>query len=276
MANVNAVDPSYFNSYAAELVGKFQRISHLVAHSTTTGSYHEDILKSFIAHFLSNRFSIKSGFVFKDNDHVSKQIDIMVVDENYPATYIFQEGDFAIVRPEAVVAVIEVKTTLSAQQFKLSIDNIASAKKLMKFPINLVGAVFGYESDGNNAITDTKIGNWWRQNPLEQISGNRGDTGPDAVTFFRDNCSLFRYNATTNRIGDGDEYRKFYLGSDVQEPEAETGWQLSMLLALIISSCERREFQSARTFGQGQADKLLGSENILVTDHGFKFGVGRI
>jgi len=276
MANVNAVDPSYFNSYAAELVGKFQRISHLVSHNATTGNYHEEILKSFLKHFLSDRFSIKSGFVFEDNERVSKQIDIIIVDESYPATYIFKEGDFAIVRPEAVVAVIEVKTTLNAAQFKMAVENIASAKSLMEFPTNLVGAIFGYETDGAAIISDTKISNWLRRSAVEQVRGNRGTTGPDIVTFFKDNSSLFRYNAQTNLIGDGDEYRKFYISPGVPRPEAETGWQLSMILALIISSCERREFQRTHMFGQGQANKLLGSENILVTDYAFKFGEGRL
>src|SRR5260221_13435972 len=145
MANINAPDIEYFKSYADEIAGKFQRIKSLVKHREASGNYHEEILRTVLRNFLTKRFSVKQGFIYKDKEQVSNQIDIMIIDENSPAAYLFQEGDFAIVIPEAVIAVIEVKTTLDATSFDAGVDNIASAKKLAEFPVRLTGILFGYQ-----------------------------------------------------------------------------------------------------------------------------------
>src|SRR3989338_2723259 len=129
MANINAPQIEYFESFANEITSKFRRLQNLVDHPTASGDYHEEILRTVLRNFLSKRFSVKKGFIYAGPEKVSKQIDLLVVDENSPAAYIFQEGDFAIVMPEAVVAVMEIKTTLNAPDFDFSIQNIASAKQ---------------------------------------------------------------------------------------------------------------------------------------------------
>jgi len=117
---------TYFDSFAAELSAKFRRIGHLVANTGATGDYHEEILRVVLRNFLSRRFSVKTGFVYRDEDAVSNQIDIMIVDEYDGTAYIHQEGDFAIVRPRSVVAVIEVKTILDRQRFDQAVANVAA------------------------------------------------------------------------------------------------------------------------------------------------------
>src|SRR2546430_11387371 len=146
MANINAPDIEYFDSFRKELEGKFQRVKRLVDDRSASGNYHEEILKTVLRNFLSKRLSVKSGFIYAGPGKVSNQIDIMIIDENVPAAYIFQDGDFAIVLPESVVAIIEVKTTLDATQFDEAVNNIASAKKLIQYPTALPGMVFGYSS----------------------------------------------------------------------------------------------------------------------------------
>jgi hypothetical protein len=106
-----------YDSFANELAARFRRVGNLVSHAPSTGNYHEDILRDVLRNFLSKRFSIKTGFVYKDAEQVSNQIDILVVDEYDASAYIFQEGEFAIVRPQSVVAAIEVKTKLTRMDF---------------------------------------------------------------------------------------------------------------------------------------------------------------
>ena len=134
----------YYSSFSDELLAKFQRVGHLVAHNSTTGTYHEEILRSVLRNFLSRRFSVKTGFVYKNETEViSNQLDIIVVDENEVGAYLYQEGDLAIVRPRAAVAVIEVKTHLDGQRFGQAFTNIASVRRLES---KIQGFVFGYES----------------------------------------------------------------------------------------------------------------------------------
>jgi hypothetical protein len=91
----------YYDSFAKEIISKFQRVRSLVSHNPTNGEYHEEILKVVLKNFLSKRFSVKTGFVYKNEFEVSNQVDIMIVDEYRVSAYIYQEGDFAIVRPSA-------------------------------------------------------------------------------------------------------------------------------------------------------------------------------
>ena len=82
----------------------------------------------------------------------------MVVDEYKASAYIYQEGDFAIVRPRSVVAVLEVKTLLRGSEFDEALDNIASAKRQADNPERICGMVFGY--DGTKP-SPTSLNNWF-------------------------------------------------------------------------------------------------------------------
>jgi hypothetical protein len=106
-------DPhAYYSPFAAELLAKFRRVGNLVSHNATTGHYREEILCSVLRNFLSKRYSVKTGFIYKNEAEVSRQIDVLVVDEDIATAYLYQEGDLAIVRPRSVVGAIEVKTVL--------------------------------------------------------------------------------------------------------------------------------------------------------------------
>ena len=43
-----------------------------MSHNSTTGSYHEEILRTVLRNFLSKRFSVKTGFVYKNESEVSQ------------------------------------------------------------------------------------------------------------------------------------------------------------------------------------------------------------
>src|SRR5437879_8785535 len=106
-------DPhQYYDSFAEELLAKFRRVGYLVSHSPTSGTYHEEILRVVLRNFVSKRYSVKTGFVYENEEKVSNQVDVLVVDEYHASAYIYQEGDFAIVRPHATIAAIEIKTVL--------------------------------------------------------------------------------------------------------------------------------------------------------------------
>lgn len=273
MANIKSVEDSYFDGFADELNGKFQRLSHLVKHNSSSGNYHEEILRVVLRNFLTKRYSVKTGFIFKGPQEVSNQMDIIIVDENAPAAYVFQEGDFAVVMPEAVVAFIEVKTTLSVQKYDQALQNIASAKKLFEYPLAHPGIVFGYQSDLNAQIkmSDDKSATWLvRQSAKDVPTTERSFCGPDAIIWFNDNYSLLRFNPANKTILDG----LTYFGC--RNPHGKTGWQLSVMLAILVGACENAESGRTRTFGKHLAQRLLGLNLMEVSDYGFELGKGKI
>jgi hypothetical protein len=272
MANVKSAELSYYDSFAAEMMGKFQRLSQLISHGNSNGSYHEEILRTVLRNFLSKRYSVKTGFIYQDSLHISKQIDILIIDENVPAAYIFQEGDFAVVTPKAVVAVMEVKTTLTPTEFESALRNIASAKQFSEFHVDIAGIIFGYQKDSKPV--DSTIGEWFKR-PVAQEVGRGGiKAGPDLITFFKDNYSLMRFNPVNNLINDSENYRKFYQEARDGD-NARIGWQLSIILSMVMSVCERNEFKKTRIFSSdSQANKLLAAEELSMGDEEFKLGDG--
>lgn len=107
-----------YQNYAKEIMSKLGRLNELVKHAPSVGTYHENLITNYLSNFLSKRFSVKTGFVYNPKtQEVSPQIDILIIDENVPSAYLFQDGNFAVVVPNAVVSAIEVKTVLNKSSF---------------------------------------------------------------------------------------------------------------------------------------------------------------
>ena len=271
MANINAPKIEYFESFANEITSKFRRLQSIVGHPTTSGDYHEEILRTVLRNFLSKRFSVKKGFIYSGSDKISKQIDLMVIDENSPAAYIFQEGDFAVVIPQAVVAIMEIKTTLNAPDFDQSIENISSAKSLMEFPANLTGIVFGF--DGTNP-TENILDEWFRR-PIPSKFKGKEVLAPDAIMFFTANSMLVRCNESA-RIGPDGKYYHQLNGADEYNASLDgVAFQMSAMFAMIINACEHKEFTKTHYFPDRNGFSLLQAERGGLSLERFSFGEGK-
>lgn len=270
MANINAPKIEYFESFAAEIIGKFQRIKSLVPNRVASGDYHEEVIKSVLRNFLSKRYSVKKGFIYAGEGKVSKQIDIMIVDENAPTAYIFQEGDFAIVLPQAVVAVMEVKTTLKAEAFDDAIDNIASAKILEEFPTTLMGIIFAY--DGTTP-TDQRMDNWFKRPKPSKYKENNSLT-PNAIFSLTHGYLLSTFSAEGKMERGGKYYHKLFRDDSVKKSASDTAWQLSLVLAFILGACEQSEFRATRMMKQSSASGLVQYEGGMRSNKRFSFGEG--
>lgn len=272
MANINAPGIEFFESFAHEIESKFQRIKTLVPHRVASGDYHEEIIRTVLRNFLTKRYSVKKGFIYKSKNEVSRQLDIIVIDESSPAAYLFQEGDFAIAIPEAVMSVIEVKTTLNAPDFDESLENIASARKLMEFPVNLTGIIFGY--DGTTP-SDSNLDRWFkREIPSTFNEGDANILAASAIMFFTSGCLLARYRKDGKWESGGKYYHKLFRDDSVKKSSSDIAWQLSILLAMIIAACERGEMSRTHMFPVGYADRLIQSEGGMISHSRFAFGEG--
>ncbi|QQG40561.1 MAG: hypothetical protein HYV37_03260 [Candidatus Levyibacteriota bacterium] len=266
MANINAPDIEYFESFVDEIKGKFQRIKTLTSHRVTSGDYHEEILRTIIRNFLTKRYSVKKGFIYKGKGDVSNQIDIMIVDETMPAAYLFQEGDFAIVIPEAVIAILEVKTTLNAGDFDNAVENIASAKRLSKFKVNPFSIIFGYSG---TTPSDKNLNKWFKRPSPTKLKEDFV-LGPNAIMFFKDGCLLTRHKDN----GGWDSNGKYYHKAFRDPPVSDSGWQLSIILAMIISACETGEMRRTHFFPANIAGRLIQGEGSSISHNRFSFGEG--
>lgn len=101
---------SFHKSLTEELYSVKDRIRNLVSHWPTDGEHKEVALRSVLCRHLPTSVIVGRGFIVTKNKS-STQIDILVVDAAKPT--LFREGDLLIVTPDAVRAVIEVKTELN-------------------------------------------------------------------------------------------------------------------------------------------------------------------
>ena len=96
------------------------RVRNLIgdAHWGEDGRYKEEKLKQILKTRLPQNLSVGTGFILNQISHneniVSKQIDIIVYENNIPP--IFIENDFVIVTQNSVKAIIEVKSNLKSNR----------------------------------------------------------------------------------------------------------------------------------------------------------------
>ena len=124
-------EEKYLDLIKEEFFTKIERVKLFTNHAPSIGFGNEEVLRNFLKTHIPERFAVGTGFVYLDNNNVSKQCDLLIYDQVNYAPF-FKEGDFVIIHPEAVAAVIEVKTTLSKRELYDSIENIRSVKEVAK------------------------------------------------------------------------------------------------------------------------------------------------
>ena len=125
---------------AEQFISKSNRILEYSKNRDATGLQREKIVESFVRKIAPDSFAVVSGFIY-DKENPSKQLDIIVYDKsNYSP--LFDEGGYAIVIPESVILVIEVKSFLNKEQIQLGMNNLMSATRLNS---NIQSSIFGFD-----------------------------------------------------------------------------------------------------------------------------------
>lgn len=161
----------YLNSIKEEFFTKINRVKQFVKHAPSIGFGNEEVLRNFLKTHLPERFAVGTGFVYLNNNAVSRQCDLLIYDQVNYAPF-FKEGDFVIVHPEAVAAVIEMKTTLTKKEAHDSIDKIKSVKEVVEKAReqNIKCYIFGVSFSFTTQLKLTTVKNWLQSypNPLNK------------------------------------------------------------------------------------------------------------
>jgi hypothetical protein len=156
----------YYASQANVMLSQYKNINLLLGHTHDwqhPGELCEILLRDFLRRFLPTVYSVDKGFIYgrttvDDGIHHSPEIDILVHDtQRFPP--LFRMGDFAIVQPEAVRALIQVKRTLNPKQLRKGMQNVvhgklhwvnlmrAANKNVFKQRYYVFSAVIGFDED---------------------------------------------------------------------------------------------------------------------------------
>jgi hypothetical protein len=146
---------NYFESLTAELDALKNRVRNFIQdrHWLTEGQWKESVLRAFLRRNLPRSVQVGRGLVITESE-ISKQIDILIYDSTKPL--LFQDGDLVIAPPDAVLGIIEVKTSLNSLRFKEAVEVLSAQGELIRSRSTFcrVFGLFSYE-DRTRGINDT-------------------------------------------------------------------------------------------------------------------------
>lgn len=122
---------AYFHSMTQELSALKDRVSNLIdeRHQGEIGSWRESIVRSMLRRHLPPNIGVGQGFILTEYGPTS-QIDVIVYDLKYPR--LFQDDDLVIVTPDAVRAIVEVKSSTSGAKLRKDLRKLANAAYLCR------------------------------------------------------------------------------------------------------------------------------------------------
>ena len=267
------VNLDYFSGMAQELLGKLNRVSYLIKKSNLkSGEYHEEIIRNFLGGFMTGRYALKTGYIYLDADTTSKQVDILLIDEHVPFTYLFQEGDFVVVRPEPVLAAIEIKTRLDLGEFRKAFDNIVTAKRIKQKSLghygHIFGAVFGFFS--NKVVDKSTLDKWFKDKLVSKHGSDEGILWPDDIFFFDNELTLSLQEApATSKMGSY-FYQPIYSTSGTDYKAL----QLALLVGILFSICDSEDKNQKGRFPTFELDTFMKSDGVIIGNERFRPGKG--
>lgn len=245
---------TYFESYAKEILAKFTRVDKIIKHAPSVGTYREALIKNFLSNFLSKRYSIKTGFVYDPKSKKgSKQTDVLIIDENVSVPYYFQDQNFVIAKPSAVVIGMEIKSVLNKTKFKQAIENCFSFKSVCSLDFY----IFSLRIDMKQS---NSIGPWYKQVDLSK----------DDLKFYPQ--SIYCMNAGTFALVPPKFATNWghYFIRPSDNKQHVTAMVLSLFLATIAKGLDVKDKRNTNPFIDYGLDTLF-------CEHGcFRFGKGRI
>lgn len=106
----------------------YSDMSIRIENNLEDGMYREYLVKKVLEKIVPSKYCITDGFVIDSDNNISKQMDIIIYDRNYVPP--FFDETYSVVPVEAVIAVIQVKTTINNKSLKDSVDNLNSISHL--------------------------------------------------------------------------------------------------------------------------------------------------
>jgi len=140
----------YFRSLAQEVDALKGRVRDLIedSHWLTDGEWKETVLRQVLRRQLPSSIEVGRGFVVS-SAAATHQLDVLLYDSAKPT--LFRDGDLVFVTPDAVIGVIEVKSTATTNIVTEAARKLASDMRLIRLHPNhrAFAALFAFND--NNA-----------------------------------------------------------------------------------------------------------------------------
>jgi hypothetical protein len=121
----------HIKSIVREIESKYDRLGKFINHNYTQGVFREKLIKDVLKNYLSSAVGLRTGFIKSISDNrVSRQIDILLLNENMAFNSYYRDDDIVIARSDAVLCAIEVKSNFTKESLKEVESNLLSIKEI--------------------------------------------------------------------------------------------------------------------------------------------------
>lgn len=216
-----------FDFLTEEVSIKFQKITAYTSHGPSIGGYREAVIKELIDNFISERFTVCTGFVYDaENERSSNQMDILIVDENYPSAYFLKTSDFIIADKDAVVCAIEIKSSFDKKILKDISQKCASIKNISK-DIDCLAFCFG------SRVKHKNIKNTYRKLQLSE-------------PHYSDHITIYGLGFIVKREESGRSYHQMYWDTTADSRSTDLKVFLSYIMNLCFIKCGIKDNQYSK------------------------------
>lgn len=99
-----------------------------IDHNLEDGKYREYLMERLLHKILPAKYAIRNGFIVDSDNNKSKEMDIIIYDKSYVPPFL--DETYTLVPIEAVIAVLQVKTTLTRDSLQSAVENLNSIDDL--------------------------------------------------------------------------------------------------------------------------------------------------
>lgn len=240
----------YFNLISTELLNKLEQIRQFITkHNPTIGVLTEAVLREFLAKYLPKSVAVEEGFIIDKTGFVSKQCDILIYDHLNFAPY-YRINDIVVIPAEAVIAVIEVKTTLNKQIFAGIVEYFANIQAICQ--TNAKTYLFIYNSPKSSALA-TLFHRYDHPGSYKQFDHDTFQLLPDEITGL-DNAYHFKksFNA----------YHSDMMGYDSWFFRDKQGSPISAMQVFFSSVYDTVQFHNSAKWKVDKHELRTGSTTL--------------
>jgi hypothetical protein len=145
-----------YQTIGSNMLQEFEHLQTQIKHMGERGREREAVLESFLTKYLPTRYGISTGEIVDSTGKTSHQCDLIIYD-HFNCPLLLAGNNIRIFPAESVLAVIEVKSTLSKAELVDATQKIKHLKELQRENHPVPGIIFAYKPI-------------WKKDPIEKIA----------------------------------------------------------------------------------------------------------
>lgn len=134
-----------YKAIGVQMLSDFEHIHSQIKHMGERGGEREAGLRTFLNTYLPSRYAVSNGEIVDIDGQTSHQCDLVIYDP-FNCPLLLAGKDYRVFPTEPVLAMVEVKSELNANELEDAAEKIRSVKCLARKRGPIAGVIFAYKS----------------------------------------------------------------------------------------------------------------------------------